>query len=166
MKNRLNKKLSLLKECQICKNNCCIAGDLCGTPILSAEEAEEIKRSSLKDGSVLSAIISSSGQRYFIIQEEKGRKRCSFLSLDNKCLIQDIKPLDCLCYPVKAVYKQGKIKFIIDGTCPAAQNLSENFIKNAKKIALESIRRFDPNTYTEFLKNYSIWVWQDTAKEI
>jgi Fe-S-cluster containining protein len=82
---------------------------------------------------------------------------------NNKCRIQNVKPLDCLCYPLKAVYKGNSIAFIVDINCPANEFLNDKFLQEAKKIAVSSIQRFDRETYTHWLSNYVGWVGK-TAK--
>lgn len=156
------RNLSLLKYCIPCKARCCRTGRLIGSPILSQEEAVRIKAVSRGH---LKKILSPTKKIYYILAERKGTNRCFFLAEGSKCKIQKAKPLDCLCYPIKAVYKSdGSIKFITDEKCPAAERLSSEFIKKAKMTALESIRRFDKKTYLHWLDNNVGWVKE--GKEI
>ena len=130
-----------------------MGGELIGSPILDVKETALIKEKEL-----LKEITSLSGNSYFIIRDDEKTRKCSFLGEDNKCRIQKMKPLDCLCYPIKAVYDKGKIKFIIDAECPAAKHLDKEFIKHAKRAALKSIKRFDRETYEHWLEKYIGWV--------
>jgi len=151
----MKEELSLLKFCQHCKAKCCKTGDLIGSPILSKKEVSKLAKNyknSFKE------VTSPEGEKYYLIPEKKGTNNCSFLSDHYKCLVQDRKPLDCLCYPIKAVYDNGRIKFIIDDGCPAATHLDKNFIKKAKRIAIKSIRRFKKETYQHWLNNNVGWV--------
>ena len=148
----MNKNLSLLNFCIPCKAKCCKTGKLIGSPILSKDEIDKIGRNEN-----LQEITSPTGEKYFIIKEYKGTKKCFFLSEGNECKIQDKKPLDCLCYPIKAVYSEDKIVFITDQNCPAAKNLSKEFIERAREIALKSIKRFDKETYEHWLNNNVGW---------
>lgn len=102
-------------------------------------------------------VISPSGQTYYLIKEDEKTKRCFFLTKDNKCEVQKAKPLDCLCYPIKAVYRKNNIKFIGDKDCPALPHLSKEFIAESKKVALKSIKRFEKVTYNHWLKTYGVW---------
>ncbi|MFH1290324.1 MAG: hypothetical protein ABIH92_02855 [Nanoarchaeota archaeon] len=147
--------LSLLKHCIPCKAKCCKTGKLIGTPILSEDEASKVKKMADEH---IKEVTSPTGEKYYTILEQKGTQRCVFLTDKNKCRIQDIKPLDCLCYPIKAVHAGDAIKFIIDKDCPASKHLSKEFIEDAKKTALKSIKRFDKQTYQHWLDDYIGWV--------
>ncbi|MFH1211760.1 MAG: hypothetical protein V1659_02405 [Candidatus Woesearchaeota archaeon] len=156
-------ELSLLKFCIPCNSKCCKAGKLIGTPILSADEA---KKMPYPEKTHLQEVISPVGEKYFVIKERKKSNKCFFLNDDNTCRIQNNKPLDCLCYPIKAVYSDDKIWYILDSECPACTSLSKDFIKNAKKIALKSIKRFDKQTYSHWLENYIGWVKKNLSNMI
>lgn len=159
LERKMTKKLSLLNHCRKCHAGCCKTGDLIGSPILSDEESAKIQ-----DKSCLKEIISPVGEKYWIIAEE-GTNRCHFLNDQDECELQKNKPLDCLCYPIKAVWKDNEIVYIIDTSCPAADYLSNEFINEAKKIALQSIKRFRKETYDHWLENYVGWI-KSTEKQI
>jgi|FLOH01.1.fsa_nt_gi Fe-S-cluster containining protein len=152
-------KLSLLKFCMPCNSKCCKTGKLIGSPIISIEEAKKLNKEEKKR---LEKVISPTNQEYYIIREQKNSNRCSFLSKDNTCTIQEKKPMDCLCYPIKAIYESANINFIIDTDCPAHQQLSEKFVIHSKKVALKSLKRFDKETYKHWLDNYVGWVENKT----
>jgi len=150
------RNLSLLKYCIPCKARCCIIGRFIGSPILSQEEAAKIKAVSRGH---LKKVLSPTKFFYYILVERKNTNRCFFLTKENKCRIQKMKPLDCLCYPIKAVYKNnGSIKFITDEKCPAIEHLGNEFVKKAKVVALRSIKRFDKETYLHWLDNNVGWI--------
>jgi Fe-S-cluster containining protein len=142
--------LSLIKYCIPCKSKCCKVGKLFGSPILDYKEAKKIK-------SYTKEIKFKSGKTYFILKEGKKGNDCIFLK-DGKCKIEKNKPLDCLCYPIKAIHSKDKIVYITDKGCPASKVLDKNFIKNSKKVALKSIKRFDKETYNHWLKKNVGWV--------
>jgi len=148
-------ELSLLEYCLKCKAKCCKASDKIGSPILCETEAKEAKKI---NACAVKEIISKNGKKYYIILGKDKDSKCFFLNEKNKCDLQANKPLDCLCYPMKAVYKKDKIEFIFDSDCPASIYLNEKFIKDAKKIAIKSISRFDKNTYDEWLEKNVGWV--------
>jgi Fe-S-cluster containining protein len=150
--------LSLLKYCIPCNAKCCKTGKLIGSPILDEEESKEIGKENVQE------IITPKGKKYWILKERKENSNCRFLTKDNKCLIQNIKPLDCLCYPIKAVYNKNKIIFINDKDCLAHNKLNKEFIKEAKKIAIKSIKRFDKETYNHWLDNYVGWIKSTAIK--
>lgn len=153
-KPKLSNKLSLLNFCVSCKSKCCKTGELIGTPIISIDEFEKIPKSQKK---CLKKIISPTNEAYYIVKDRQTSNRCFFLNIKNKCRIEKNKPLDCLCYPVKAVYSKNIIKYLIDHNCPASPHLSDNFIRVAKKIAFKSLKRFDKETYCHWLDNYIGW---------
>ncbi len=142
--------LSLLKYCIFCKSKCCKAGKFFGSPILDYKEAKKI-------GAYVKEIKLKSGKNYFILKEGKRSQDCIFLK-EGKCKIEENKPLDCLCYPVKAIYSKDKIIYLLDTGCPASKYLDKKFIKDSKKVALKSIKRFDKETYNHWLKKNVGWV--------
>ena len=163
MRINVSKNLSLLKYCIPCGAKCCKTGKLIGSPVLSKDETlniKEIAKGHIKE------VLSPTGEKYYILLEQEGANRCFFLTEKNKCKIQKVKPLDCLCYPVKAVYNDGKeIRFIIDKNCPAARHLGNEFIEEAKLIALRSIKRFGRQTYHHWLHNNVGWAEKATELE-
>lgn len=152
-------QLSLIKFCCPCNSKCCKTGKLIGSPIISIEESKKLSE---EEKTHLQKIISPSDKKYFIIMEQKNSNRCFFLNQDNTCRIQKNKPLDCFCYPIKAIFLDKGINYIIDLDCPACFHLSKEFITIAKKIALKSIKRFDKETYNHWLDNNVGWVEEKT----
>lgn len=150
----MKKDLSLLDYCIPCKATCCRISDLIGSPILSEDEASKIEK--IAKGST-KKIKSPTGQGYYVLRETKDNK-CPLLTKENKCKAQKEKPLDCLCYPIKAVYRENFIDFILDSNCPASEHLTEEFIQSAKILALDSINRFDKQTYNHWLENNVGWI--------
>lgn len=59
---------------------------------------------------------------------------CPYLKKDNSCVIQKIKPLPCLCWPVYARFRKGKKEYIILD-CPLTKHLSDKQIKKCRKEA-------------------------------
>ncbi len=147
-------ELSLLKFCRPCNAKCCKTGKLIGSPIISIEESKKL---SDEEKTHLRTVISPTKKEYFVIKKQTNSNKCFFLSEDNTCRIQNVKPMDCLCYPIKAIILNNKIDFIVDPDCPASPHLSKEFITKAKQIALESLKRFDKETYNHWLDNYVGW---------
>jgi Fe-S-cluster containining protein len=148
--------LSLIKYRIPCKSKCCKVGKFFGSPILDYKEAKKIK-------DYVKEIKLKSGKTYFILKEGKKGQDCIFLK-DGKCKIEKNKPLDCLCYPVKAIYSKDKIVYVLDKACPVSKGLDKNFIKDSKKVALKSIKRFDKETYNHWLKNNVGWVRKTSGR--
>lgn len=144
------RKLSLLEHCIPCKSSCCKVGRFFGSPILDRKETKGIEK-------YVKEIRLKSGKNYFILKDRKKGHNCIFL-FNNKCKIEKRKPLDCLCYPIKAIYSRGKIIYILDNACPVSKSIDAAYIKEAKKIALKSIKRFDKATYKHWIKNNVGWV--------
>lgn len=158
----MTNSLSLIEYCIPCRSGCCKVGSLIGSPILSRDEMLKIREVSPVP---IKEVSTPSGKTYYVLEEQQGSNRCFFLNENNGCDIQHIKPLDCLCYPIKAVWLDNKIGFIIDPDCPAAKHLSPEFIDEAKGIALKSIRRFDRETYEYWLNNHVGWVKEGVVLE-
>jgi len=104
------------------------------------------------------------GEVYYTIRD--CCNQCYFIVSDGRCLIQNIKPLDDLCYPIKAIYDEvGGIIFVVDTFCPAHDKLTPEFIAEAKNVALKSIQRFSRATYEHWLQRHIGWITK-TAKMI
>jgi len=158
----MDEELSLYTSCVPCNSKCCKDVGGIGSPILTKEERDKYEK--VKEGST-KEVVSPIGEKYYLLKTRSGTNHCIFLSDDGKCEIQEIKPMDCACYPIKAVYDKETILFIVDSNCPASESLSEEFILGAKKVALASIKRFDKETFQHWLDNYIGWV-ASTGQEI
>ena len=150
------RNLSLLEYCIPCKSKCCKVGKFFGSPILDKKEIKGIEK-------YVKEVRLKSRKNYFILKDGK-RNNCIFL-INNKCKIQKRKPLDCLCYPIKAVYSGKKMIYIMDKSCPASKFLDKRYLNDAKKIALKSIKRFDKETYNHWIKKNVGWV-KKTSRSI
>jgi len=147
--------LSLFAHCQKCESNCCKSSSTIGAPILSEEEARTIR--AFWGEKVIKPIKTPYGETYWLPEDQPDTNVCIFLK-NNRCSIETHKPMDCLCYPIKAIYQSRRIIFVADGDCLALANLSEDFIKKAKRVAILSIQRFKPKTYQHWLDNFIGWV--------
>jgi len=143
-------KLSLLEHCQKCDTKCCEA-----STILSEKEANLMIF--LWGKEFLIQHTGPSGEKYWIPNDHPGTSTCIFLK-DGKCQAQSYKPLNCRCYPLKAILQGEKIVFVVDETCPAAAYLSPQFLEQAKKAAKFSLSRFRPETFKHWLANHIGWV--------
>ncbi|KUK77765.1 MAG: hypothetical protein XD93_0110 [candidate division WS6 bacterium 34_10] len=89
--------------------------------------------------------------------------RCKFYK-NNRCSIQDIKPFDCLLYPIKILYMPNnkKFKIVLSLDCPFIKYLS-----NAKMLQLENkIIDFFTDLDTDVLAEYLFLVkeWDRITK--
>jgi len=153
--------LSLLKYCVPCNSTCCKIDEFIGSPILSEGEFLAIKRLSYKLAGDIEEIKTPKGNKYYIIKHI--HNRCAFLGEDNRCKVQSAKPLDCLCYPIKAIYKNdiisnNDIMFIIDPECPASKYLTKDFIEDAKIIAIKSIKSHKKEAYDHWISTFMGWI--------
>jgi len=143
-----------LSHCLPCEATCCKVSDSIGSPILSEDEASKIEKISKRS---TRKVESPTGQEYYTLLEREDGK-CYLLTRRNRCRAQKAKPLDCLSYPIKAVYGENSVEFILDPNCPASEHLTEEFIQSAKIVALDSMARFDSKTYNHWLENNVGWV--------
>ena len=69
---------------------------------------------------------------------------CPFRDEGGRCKVQEIKPLECLTWPLTQVLENGQRVLVVDVNCPAKDKLSPAFIKKAKELlagrTLEEIR--------------------------
>jgi Fe-S-cluster containining protein len=89
--------------------------------------------------------------------------RCKFYK-NNRCVIQDYKPFDCLLYPVKILYDQEEKRFkvVLSLDCPFIKSLSEVELLKLE----ENLREFFKNLDEELLREYLFLVkeWDRITK--
>lgn len=151
----MSEKLSLLEYCIPCNSTCCKHSDSIGTPILDKKEHDKIINFDSK-GDIKNVKVENGEEYYVILGDKKGN--CSYLNEEGRCRIQKVKPLDCLVYPIKALYGRDFYKFVIDSNCPASSHLTEEFIEEARRLSIISIKRFSKTVYAHWLKNNVGWV--------
>lgn len=152
---KMSKKLSLLEYCIPCNSTCCKHSDSIGTPMLDKKEYTKISNFN-SIGNIKNVKLKNGEEYYIILEDEKGN--CSYLNEEGRCRIQEVKPLDCAIYPIKAIYEGDFYKFVIDSDCPASFHLTKEFIEEAKRLSIISIKRFSKETYNHWLKNYLGWI--------
>lgn len=150
------KVFSLIDFCSSCGAKCCKVGDFSGSPLLSQKEVDAITAfCEKKFGSKPTAfkkILVGKGS-YFVFAEKNG-EYCPFLGADKKCVIQEVKPIDCMDYPIKAVHTQdGSMRLIVDSSCPAAKHLSKEFIGESRRLAVGSLARFPKEVREHLVKS-------------
>ena len=111
-------KLSLLPICLKCRSQCCRSG----SPIIFPKEREKIIKFCSRD-------YFEKKSNYYIIPKNP----CPYLTKNNLCSIEEVKPLDCTVYPVGPIHKNDKITVGVSQKCPAKFMLPEHFIPLAKK---------------------------------
>lgn len=114
-------KLEEIKEiCLKCGAKCC---NLEG-PIVLKKEKDKILKGGFED------LFIPKGN-HFEVKNNNGQ--CCFLK-NNLCLIQEVKPLMCLMWPVFPIFKGNERKFVVL-ECPLTKHLSKTEIQKLKKLA-------------------------------
>ena len=160
----LRTQASLLPHCIPCGSRCCRYS----SPILDQEERDRIVSATGKDYFVEVKTVEGS---YFVIgRKPNGEERdvmkepCSFLATDGSCSIQDVKPLDCGAYPLRATPQaDGRLAWLVHKACPAVGFLSTEFISAARELAERSVHRFPASVYFDWLRRFSSWTLQPDA---
>ena len=117
----MKNNLSLLEYCAECKAKCCRYG----SPFLLESEKRRILNKTKRN-------VFEKVNEYYIIHQEP----CHFLK-NNKCSIEEIKPIGCKAWPIGFKIKNNKMVFVVDENCPAVPHLTEDFINSAKKELLK-----------------------------
>ena len=80
-------------------------------------------------------------------------KNCIFLNDEKKCLIHEVKPLDCRIWPITFDYKPEENKLIIYlGSCPLTSFLPESWIESTSNQMISELQKFEKDQ----LISYSI----------
>lgn len=149
--------LSLRSHCRQCGSKCCIPGETIGAPIVSEEERTSTLRLCFFDEDHFQKVILGNS-KYYYVPKKTERGQCIFLNEDGTCLVQEVKFADCAEYPLKAVWRNRKVFYLIDIHCPAARYLTAEFIAKAKEVALASLNRWDSEVYQHWLDYYIAWI--------
>lgn len=84
--------------------------------------------------------------------------KCPFLNEKTGCTLGgNLKPFDCTLYPLTFLYKDGKIKFYLNKTCPYANRIPEDWIKKTKRWTLEQLKEWaedEKTSYSNVIKRY------------
>lgn len=123
MEKSENELLSLYEICQDCGARCCIEP---ASPVIFPEELERIRKHLNRNG-LNDHITKKSEGIYIIPRLEKG---CPYLK-EGRCVIQDVKPLDCRIFPV-GLDRNSEIG--ISDFCPAKELLTPSYKKETKKL--------------------------------
>ncbi len=78
-----------------------------------------------------------------LLKKNKDNK-CIFLNNDKKCIIHEVKPLDCRIWPITFDYKPEENKLIIYlGSCPLSSILPESWVEATINQMVNELRQFD-----------------------
>lgn len=141
---------TICKKC-VEKDDCCCNYKL----FLAKNEIDALKKfkSEIKYKKYMSG--------YTLIRNKsKGKFRCQLLT-ENGCSIpENLKPLDCILFPLNINYKNREIEFYLSKYCMFYEKIPENWIKKTKALALE---RF--NTWNEQEKIDYSQIIEDVPKK-
>ena len=96
-----------------------------------------------------------SGLTYYVIQKKKNGE-CIFLQKDKSCLIQPIKPLDCIFWPLTFEFDPTTNEIdILLGDCFFIREIKklgllEEWLAKEKENLLQKIRNFSKNDLISF----------------
>lgn len=145
--------MDFFKFCQKCNNSVC-----CSKPFfafVTEEEHEKIikycedKKISINPNKIFTNFTSDSSngsKNYLISKQDTGQ--CIFLGSDKRCLIEEVKPLDCLFWPLTFDYSSETNQITIYlGDCLFTReikkaNLLNDWIETQKKNILNGISHF------------------------
>ncbi|NHI93906.1 MAG: hypothetical protein EAX96_15565 [Candidatus Lokiarchaeota archaeon] len=89
---------------------------------------------------------------------KQANDQCIFLSEKGECYIQDVKPIDCLLWPLTFDYEEGVKKLILYvGNCELVKYLKkidilEEYIQDTKKILLDNLSSFNESELIAYSK--------------
>lgn len=151
----MSNKLSLLDICKKCGSRCCKEP---GPPVVFPEEVERIREFCQSKG-LGDHIEKVEGEEFYTIPRRG--KPCPYLDSEDRCSIQDVKPLDCRVYPIGLT---DSLRTGISTTCPAKNLLTSEYTGKAKSMLntlspgqMEAFVRFSLKagySYTERPDNY------------
>jgi Fe-S-cluster containining protein len=91
--------------------------------------------------------------------------RCKFYK-NNRCVMQNYKPFDCLLYPVKILYEQEEKRFkvVLSLDCPFIKSLNDSESLKLEKDIKEFFDNLDEELLTEYLTLVKEWSQITKAK--
>lgn len=152
------KKMSLLGICSTC--NCCKSG----SPIVSDVERECIITQTGND--YFTKVKTKNEESYFIIGKNKNgglrdlsKDLCPYFSQEKKCTIQEVKPLDCVLYPIKPVYESLCVNpyVVVDTRCSASEKLSIEFYTISSGLVKKFLNQFTPSQLEHYITYINRW---------
>lgn len=130
---------SLLPICQKCGAQCCKYG----SPVVSAQEYRQIINYCHRD------YFKKLKNSFYLIPENP----CPYLTKNNKCSIQPVKPLDCKIYPCGIILKKNTLVSSISQRCPAKFILPNQYTKKA----IDLMNRMPTNQKKEMAKYNKVY---------
>lgn len=87
----------------------------------------------------------------------KKNHACPFLG-ENGCILEEnMKPFDCLFFPLAFVYKKGKLSFYLNKKCPYYEEIPKKWVQKTKKWAQEQLKFWTEKEklfYSKDVENY------------
>ena len=101
--------------------------------------------------------------KFATIKKEAGfmlvhKGKCPFLNTETGCTLnENMKPFDCILFPLAFTYKNETINFYLDKKCPYINEISKDWIDETKKWALEQLQDWSEEekiTYSNIIECY------------
>lgn len=157
--------MSFYNYCKKCKHS-----DCCSVPFfafVSNIEKEKILKylksikSSIKDEVLFEnfKVAGLNGEHFYKISK-KNNGKCIFLRNNKSCLIQKIKPLDCILWPLTFDYMQKTKEIIIYiGNCFSINEMKRmkilnNWIQDQKSLLLSRIKEYTKSELIAYTSLY------------
>ncbi len=141
------KKLVKIKQCSDCSEYCCYftPREKNLSPFFTKEEVEKIKRTKI---SVNWRRIGDSYRVRLVDAKDKKKLICPFFNEENyHCLIEKIKPLDCLLWPFVFMKNENgsavNLVYYDSNYCSALKHISERKFNDYKKYLIRFCESLD-----------------------
>jgi hypothetical protein len=157
--------MSFYAYCKKCKHS-----DCCSVPffafVSNFEKEKIIKylksiKNAMKDEKLFEKFkVEGLNGEYFYKISKKNNGKCIFLRDNKSCLIQNVKPLDCILWPLTFDYMQKTKEIIIYiGNCFSITEMKRmkilnNWIQDQKKLLLSRIKEYSTSELIAYTSLY------------
>ena len=159
-------KFDFLKYCKLCQASCCkVPYKAYVSKIERNEIIEYLNQHELnfKDENIfeIHKFPEFVDEIFYTIHKKKDGN-CIFLSEDEKCVINEVKPLDCKIFPFSFDYFLDTNNFVFYiGNCNAVKEMEytgllKEYIKESQKIMKKFIRKFKNTELSAFSRIMSV----------
>jgi Fe-S-cluster containining protein len=139
--------LGLWPHCKECGFKCC-SNTTGSSPRLNEDERERIEANRGLEHL-------KKEYNYWVINHDS--RGCAYLTKEGRCWIHDIKPVDCLIFPLDPVYTEnGEVYWIMVENCPAVRYLTPEFVAKAIFLGTEWVLRTDRESFDQYWKKHKL----------